>query len=111
MSRPAAGPSAIETATGIRLPVLPEDWRVSDVQVFPSRHGTGVEITAQAAGLGEVSLFATHRRGSGPATEIAGAADGTAVTWNGEHCAYALSGSRDEAALRRAAAALAASTL
>ncbi|MGV7031159.1 anti-sigma factor family protein [Methylobacterium symbioticum] len=103
--------AAIETATGIRLPVLPETWTVSDVQVFPSRHGTGIEITAQAADLGEISLFATHRRGNGPANEIAGAGDGTTVTWNGAHCAYALSGSRDEEALRRAAGTLAASTL
>ena len=103
--------AAIETATGIRLPSLPADWRVRDVQVFPARHGTGVEIVADAGDLGEVSLFATHRRSNGPLHDIAGGADGTTVYWSGAQCAYALSGDRDEAALRRAATTLAASTL
>ncbi|WP_255032238.1 anti-sigma factor family protein [Bordetella genomosp. 1] len=45
-------------ATGIRLPALPRDWRVRDVQVFPSRSGPGVEVALEAGGLGVLSIFA-----------------------------------------------------
>ncbi|GLS56824.1 anti-sigma factor [Methylobacterium gregans] len=103
--------AAIEAATGIQLPSLPESWTVRDVQIFPARHGTGVEIIADAASLGEISLFATHRRGNGPLNEIANSGDGTTVYWNAGKSAYALSGNSDEATLRATAARIAAASL
>lgn len=97
----------IEAATGIVLPVLPEGWSVRDVQVFPARHGTGVEVAVESPEFGAVSLFATHRRSIGRPNEITGAGDGTTVYWTTGGGAYALSGAGDEPALRRAAALLA----
>lgn len=102
--------AAIEAATGIQLPSLPESWTVRDVQIFPARHGTGVEIVADAGSLGEISLFATHRRGNGPLNEIAQAGDGTTVYWNSGRSAYALSGNSDEDTLRATAARIAAAS-
>ena len=58
-SRPMI-PAEILAETGIRLPPLPEDWRVRDAQVFPSRYGHSVEIAIDAEDLGRVSLFAAQ---------------------------------------------------
>lgn len=105
---PAYDRTAIEAATGIGLPGLPEGWTVRDVQVFPARSGTGVEVAFEAAGLGEVSLFATLRRAGGASTEIEDAGDGATLTWSAGTSAYAVSGGGDGAGLRHAASVLAA---
>ena len=38
----------LRTVTGIDLPALPDGWRVRDIQIFPARHGTGIEIALEA---------------------------------------------------------------
>ena len=50
----------IRQVTRISLPVLPEDWRVIDVQVFPSNDGPSVEMTIEDRKLGRMSLFAVR---------------------------------------------------
>ncbi|MFD0933622.1 anti-sigma factor, partial [Methylobacterium trifolii] len=97
----------VEAATGIRVPSMPEGWSVRDVQVFPARHGTGIEVAVAAGPFGEVSLFATHRRSIGQPNEIAGSGEDTTIYWTAGGSSYALSGSGDEATLRRAVAMLA----
>ncbi|MEH3147750.1 MAG: anti-sigma factor [Methylobacterium frigidaeris] len=98
----------VETATGITLPDLPQDWQVHDLQVFPSRSGAGVEVAINAGSLGEVALFATRTRDSGAiAPETTRSADAVTIYWKDGHAAYALSGA-NEPALGRAAAQLAA---
>ncbi|WP_336488618.1 anti-sigma factor [Methylobacterium nigriterrae] len=98
----------IEAATGIRLPDLPTGWTVRDVQVFPAHRGAGVEMAIQAGNLGEVALFATHRRTVGRENEITRSSDGATAYWSAGESSYALSGASDEAELRRAVAQLAA---
>lgn len=104
-----AGPSdavydraRLKAITGIELPSLPEGWHVRDIQIFPARHGTGIEIAFEAGALGEASLFATRGIRGGPAT-LTGSDDGDVLSWNAGDTAYALSGPRDDAALRQAA--------
>ncbi|GJE01214.1 anti-sigma factor family protein [Methylobacterium isbiliense] len=108
---PAYDRAGIEAATRIRLPDLPGDWRVNDLQIFPGRSGAGVEIAIEAGALGPVALFATRTPDTEAISpEVVRAADAVTVYWKTGHTAFALSGSRDEPALGRAAATLAALT-
>ena len=99
----------LEAATGLALPDLPADWRVRDVQVFPTRTGTGIEVSLTAVGLGDLSLFATRGTASAAgAGAVARSEDGGTATWQSGRTAYALSGPRDGSGLQDAAAGLAA---
>ncbi len=96
----------LKTVTGVELPPLPEGWRVRDLQVFPSRHGTGIEVTFEADLLGEVSLFATRADGrTGPAM-LGDTAEGRVLAWTTGGNAYAVSGPQGDAVLQRAAGLL-----
>lgn len=105
---PAYDRDTLSAATGIVLPAVPAGWTVRDVQVFPARSGTGIEVAFAAGDLGEVSLFATRRRAAGLATEIEDAGDGATLAWTAADSAYAVSGARDATELRHAALMLAA---
>ncbi|RUU78118.1 anti-sigma factor [Mesorhizobium sp. M7A.F.Ca.MR.362.00.0.0] len=48
----------IRAATAIVIPSLPTDWRVRDVQIYPSRFGPSVEMAVETKDMGLVSLFA-----------------------------------------------------
>jgi anti-sigma factor RsiW len=48
----------IRAATAIVMPSLPKDWKVRDVQIYPSRFGPSVEIAVETKDMGLVSLFA-----------------------------------------------------
>lgn len=105
---PAYDRGDLETATGLSLPELPAGWSVRDVQVFPGRNGTGIEVAIEARDLGELSLFATR---GGPGTAIPDAVsqsgDGATAYWRAGQTVYALSGGRDGTAVRTAALTLA----
>ncbi|TJW48691.1 MAG: anti-sigma factor, partial [Mesorhizobium sp.] len=48
----------IRAATAIVMPSLPKDWKVRDVQIYPSQFGPSVEMAVETRELGLVSLFA-----------------------------------------------------
>ncbi|ESY80743.1 transmembrane transcriptional regulator (anti-sigma factor), partial [Mesorhizobium sp. LNHC221B00] len=48
----------IRAATAIVMPSLPKDWKVRDVQIYPSRFGPSVEMAVDTGDMGLVSLFA-----------------------------------------------------
>ncbi len=48
----------IRAATAIVMPSLPRDWKVRDVQIYPSRFGPSVEVAVDTKDMGLVSLFA-----------------------------------------------------
>ncbi|WP_445504374.1 anti-sigma factor family protein [Microvirga sp. G4-2] len=103
----AYDPAEILAATGIRLPTLPEDWRVRDAQVFPSRDGHSVEISVDADELGRVSLFAAHV----PVFNVIDPAvarfdEAKTVYWQTGQLAYALTGTGSDKAIERAAVRL-----
>ncbi|UOK72065.1 anti-sigma factor family protein [Ancylobacter polymorphus] len=114
-SQPGAShydPAEIRAATAIVMPVLPEGWKVADVQVFPSTFGPSVEMTVEAGEIGTASLFAVRPGGFDvvPATTVP--RDGlTAAYWQVGEVAYALvaqaAPSADTRDLDRAAARLA----
>ncbi|MER9405615.1 anti-sigma factor [Mesorhizobium caraganae] len=48
----------IRAATAIVMPSLPKDWKIRDVQIYPSRFGPSVEVALETKDMGLVSLFA-----------------------------------------------------
>ena len=42
------------------MPRLPEDWTISDVQIFPSEFGPSVEMAIRTADSRQLSLFAVR---------------------------------------------------
>lgn len=50
----------IRAATAIVMPPLPEEWRVRDVQIYPSRFGPSVEMAIETQEMGLLSLFAVR---------------------------------------------------
>lgn len=75
---PSFDPGEIRAATAIVLPALPENWRVVDVQVFPSKFGPSLEMAVESETIGPLSLFAVRPGGFDvrePATISASAMD------------------------------------
>jgi len=104
----AYDPAEILTATGIRLPDLPDDWRVLDTQVFPSREGDSIELAIDAGPLGRLSLFAAQVPGFDViAPSLARRQGLRAAYWQTGPLAYALIGTGSGRAMRQAAARLA----
>ncbi|MBX9617045.1 MAG: hypothetical protein K2X25_15740 [Caulobacteraceae bacterium] len=62
---PWMAPGDIRTAIRIRLPLLPPDWRLIDVQVFPSDDGPSAQLLIDAGENGELSLFSSRTDGDG----------------------------------------------
>jgi len=103
----AYDPAEILAATGIALPPLPEDWRVQDVQVFPSRDGHSVEMVVEAEALGRLSLFAAQTSAFNVISPTLVRMDkARAVYWQTGQLAYALTGEASENAMERAALGL-----
>jgi anti-sigma factor RsiW len=90
--------------TGIHLPALPEEWRVLDVQVFPSRDGHSIEIALDTDDLGRMSLFAAQVPAFNViAPTVARFDRAKAVYWQTGPLAYALTGTGSENAIEREA--------
>lgn len=98
----------IRGATGIKIPDLPQGWKVLDVQIFPSSSGPAVEMALKADALGTLSLFAVRpgRFDVMPAS-VTSRNDVTAAYWQIGDAAYALVGSAEPKALNEAASKLA----
>lgn len=105
---PDYDPAEILAATAIVMPALPEDWQVSDVQVYPSRFGPSVEMALKSDKLGPSSLFAV-RPGTFDVVQPtdAGIAGTTSVYFQIGEVAYALVGQGDPLELSKAARSLA----
>ena len=90
----------IRAATAIAMPELPEDWKVVDVQVFPSEFGPSIETSVRTSEGALVSLFA-GRPGSfavEPITNL-NLADGEAAWWQLGEVAYAVVSSTPDTGL------------
>jgi anti-sigma factor RsiW len=105
---PYLDPEEIQRITGIPMPELPPEWRVRDVQVFPSSAGLGVEIALEAENLGPLSIFAA-RAGEWDMTNepvVSRQDDAGVVYWRQGPWAYAVTGEVPEAELGRLAGRL-----
>ncbi|MBE7184055.1 MAG: anti-sigma factor [Methylobacterium mesophilicum] len=104
----AYDPAEIRSATAIAMPVLPGDWTVRDVQVYPSRFGPSVELQAQSETFGPLSLFAV-RPGTFDVVKptLVPREGASAAYFQVGEVAYALVSNGDAQALDRAAGELA----
>lgn len=91
-------------STDIRVPVLPQGWWITDVQLFPADSGPALQVMIRTDTGDVVSMFAL-RTGSHETTEpVAVQRDGIAVAyWNRNGMAYALTGAMPPADIDRAA--------
>ncbi len=98
----------IRAATAIVMPSLPKDWKVRDVQIYPSQFGPSVEMAVQTEALGLVSLFAV-RPGTFDVVKpaVAPAGDISSAYFQIGEVAYALVARGDVRDLDRAAERLA----
>lgn len=95
------------SATAIAMPHLPPDWKVVDVQAYPSKYGPSVEVLVAAPGLGALSFFATRPGNSAMVQVNSDRVDGVATAnWQVGDVGYALVGNTDLPRIERAAADL-----
>lgn len=100
-------PAEIRSATRIVMPQLPADWRVTDVQVFPSEDGPTVAMAVTSRELGKVSLFAARApEFADREPEIAQSGRRAVAYWQIGHLAYALTGTAHPDRLEAAAGRL-----
>ncbi len=101
-------PGDIRTAIRIRLPVLPRDWRLIDVQVFPSDQGPSAQLLIDAGEQGEVSLFSSQTDGDDTFQPVVVRRDGETVAfWEIEGQSFVLIGDLSRANLHEMAVDLA----
>lgn len=106
---PYLDPEEIQRITGIPMPALPEEWRVRDVQVFPSSAGVGVEISLETGEIGPLSVFASsaHQLVDAEGEPVVlRQEDAGVVYWRRGPWAYAMTGAIPEAELGRLAGRL-----
>jgi anti-sigma factor RsiW len=108
LEAPAYNADEIRAATAIVMPSLPDDWKVRDVQVYPSRFGPSVEVAVETKDLGLASLFAI-RPGTFDVVKptVAPSGDISSAYFQIGEVAYAVVGRSDVHNLDRAAETLA----
>jgi anti-sigma factor RsiW len=108
--QPTYNRDEIRAVMQLRMPELPQSWRVLDVQIFPSSGGPAVEVVISADELGTLSLFGVRPETFSvrPAT-VAANGEVTAAYWQMGGAAYALVGTAGRDKMNEAAAKLAAS--
>lgn len=88
----------------IVLPKLPLNWRVIDVQLFPSEAGPSLQVTIDDGDGPPISLFAMRTRTSAPRQPETVAYEGESVSyWQNGELAYALTSNEPVAQLERVA--------
>ncbi len=94
--------------TGLALPALPADWRVIDVQLFPSHMGTALTVSLQTPQGQALALYATRAETPAEALPLLERREGRALAyWEQGPMAYALSGEIASAQVLALAAELA----
>ncbi|MEQ6334331.1 class I SAM-dependent methyltransferase [Sphingobium sp. MK2] len=89
-------PQEIERSTGIVMPSLPDDWRVTDVQVFPTTDSPAIAMTIVTPREENLSLFADRAETPAEATPLVTRRAGEVVAyWEVGTMAYALTGQGD----------------
>jgi predicted O-methyltransferase YrrM len=100
----------ISRVTGLALPALPADWRVVDVQLFPSDMGTALTVSLQTPAGDALALFATRAETPAEALPLLERREGRSLAyWEQGPMAYALSGEIAPAQVLALAAKLAGS--
>lgn len=83
----------VQRSTHIRVPVLPDGWRISDVQLFPSEEGPALHIMVHTADDRTISVFAVRSAAKAPARPATIRHGEESVSyWRSGEIAYALTG-------------------
>lgn len=90
----------IRAATAITMPRLPDDWKIIDVQVFPSEFGPSVDTSVRTPEGALISIFAS-RPGSFSVEAVTSInlSDAEAAWWQLGEVAYAVVSSTPETGL------------
>lgn len=90
----------IESRTSIDLPVLPADWRVTDVQLFPTDEGPALQVAVTTGDGLRLSLFALKSRSDAPKRPSAVREGLQSVAyWRRNDMSYALTGDGEPGAM------------
>jgi len=105
---PMFDPQDVRAATRISIPVLPTNWSLRDVQLFPSDYGPSLQVIAEIPGHRRMALFAARARTDDIAvsgqTKVG---DQDAIYWSRDGNIYVLTGDVGPLELRAYARALA----
>ncbi|MCI4591500.1 anti-sigma factor [Sphingobium sp. BYY-5] len=84
----------IASNTRIAMPHLPKDWRVTDVQLFPTERGPALVVAVRTNAGEDFSLFALRERSRAPERPDAVREGAESVAyWRRGDISYALTGS------------------
>lgn len=97
----------IATNTRIAMPHFPADWRVTDVQLFPTERGPALVVAVKTEGGKNFSLFALRDRSRAPERPDAVREGAESVAyWRRGDMSYALTGSGEPRLMDATAEAL-----
>jgi anti-sigma factor RsiW len=86
-------PADLMRATRIRVPRLPEGWRIHDVQLFPSDEGPALQLSVRTREGQLYSIFAVRASTSAPKQPSAVRRGGESIAfWRQGDLSYALTG-------------------
>lgn len=98
----------ITSNTEISIPSMPADWKITDVQLFPTDRGPALLVAVRTQAGDPMSLFALRDRSGAPERPDAIREGGQSVAyWRRGEMSYALVGNSDPGALDATAEALA----
>jgi hypothetical protein len=108
LETPQLDAGEIRRTLRVPLPRLPADWRVRDVQVFPTDDGPSVNVVVETAAGRRLELFAVRARATLSGRPQIAMRGGEAVAfWERGAAAYVLAGPQSHAELLADASALA----
>jgi anti-sigma factor RsiW len=104
---PELNPQEILANTRIRLPALPVDWEITDVQLFPGGDEPALLVAARTKKGQVLTLFAIRERSGAPKIPDTLREDGHSVAyWRRGEMSYALVGEEDPYLLDQTAVGL-----
>lgn len=87
-------PVDVARATRIRVPRLPDGWRILDAQIFPSDQGPSLQLSIRTEDEQTLSIFAVHATTTAPVKPHAmRLGEESVVYWRTGAVSYALTGS------------------
>ncbi|MGC4250168.1 MAG: anti-sigma factor [Sphingobium sp.] len=98
----------IALRTQIAIPKLPQDWHVTDVQLFPTNKGPALLVAVRTEGGQNLSIFAVREKTDAPRRPDAIREGAQSVAyWRRGDMSYALTGEEEPGAIDATAEALA----